>query len=165
LLGNSRHFRSRISIIRDKDVFDFYGNFTDGSNRALLVHTEVFKHYQNLAAIDNKSNFVVLKQKVISDFAGIFMEINNYMFDVLNDKVTQLVESGIIDKFLKTSNPPQDRNDPIVLSLEHLQTWFILWLGILLLAGFFFFAEVLFSKAQKYLKRNQVETLNIQFQT
>jgi hypothetical protein len=96
---------------------------------------------------------IVLKEKITSDYAIVTLNSRHFFADVLNDKIVQLQESGIMAKFIKIWKPRKSSNDsdPVQLSLDHLLVWFKLWLGFILIAACFFFAEVLVKKAQKIM--------------
>jgi hypothetical protein len=111
--------------------FEDYNNFhiylTDGSNLAMVMGTQELNHVQYLIT----AKFVVVKEKILSDLEGIFLQPKSFIFDSYHDKAVHLVASGIV-------------------SIDHLLIWFQLWAGLLLVAVLFFLAEVLSRKFQKF---------------
>jgi type III secretory pathway component EscU len=105
-----------------------------------------------------------MKEKVISDYVGLLLPLNHFMFDALNDKIIQLQESGIICRWTQfpylRANATEE--DPVPLTLGHLQIWFQLLVFLLLISIFFFFVEVLMSKMSRIKKRNAKETVKRQ---
>jgi hypothetical protein len=102
------------------------------------------------------SGFTTLNEKVISDYAGLMIPLNHFMFNVLNDKIMQLQESGIMQKLFKSIYPKYNTiTDPVPLSLDHLLIWFQLWAALILISISFFFGEILVNKMlQIRRKRN-----------
>jgi hypothetical protein len=103
------------------------------------------------ATYDGPSSFVPLKEKIISDYFVIMEQSRHFFLDVLNDKIVQLHESGIMGKLIEIPKPMENisNSDPVSLSLDHLLIWFQLWLILLLIAACFFFAEVLAGRCKK----------------
>jgi hypothetical protein len=68
--------------------------------------------------------------------------------NALNEKVVQLQESGIMRIFYNNEaiKAVKEESDPVPLSIDHLSIWFKLWMGLLMVAVFFFVAEVLRAK-------------------
>jgi hypothetical protein len=78
------------------------------------------------------SFFIPLKEKIISDYVVIWLQYRHFITDVLNDKIVQLHESGIMAKLMEIPKPKENisDSDPMPLSLDHLLIWFKLWLGL-----------------------------------
>jgi hypothetical protein len=100
------------------------------------------------------SSFIPLKEKIISDYGVIWLPIRHFITDVLNDKIVQLHESGIMGKLMEIPKPKENitDNDPAALSLDHLGIWFKLWLGLVLIAISFFLVEVFLGKVQQVVR-------------
>jgi hypothetical protein len=132
--------------------FEDYNNFhiylTDGSNLAMVMGTQELNHVQYLTT----AKFVVVKEKILSDLEGIFLQPKSFIFDSYHDKAVQLVESGIVEYNLAKSKSKKQvkSSGPVALSIDHLLIWFQLWAGLLLVAVLFFLAEVLSRKFQKF---------------
>jgi hypothetical protein len=96
-------------------------------------------------------SYEVLKERVAYDYYGLQLPVNHFIFDALNLKISQLVESGIMDKIAEKYKPevkPTDPSDPTVLTLDQLLIWFELWFLFLLIATVFFLLEFLLRKLQ-----------------
>jgi hypothetical protein len=108
------------------------------------------------APIHKSSTYTIMKEKVISDYDGLMLPLNHFMFEALNDKIIQLQESGIMQKLFETSyrNANATDDDPQPLSFTHLIIWFQLWCGLLLISILFFFLEVLMRKMSKVRNNN-----------
>jgi hypothetical protein len=102
-------------------------------------------------------NYVILKEKIASEYFGFGMAVNSFIFKAYGDKIAQLHESGIIEwifRKYKPKNPPIDDNR-VALSLDHLMIWFKLWIGLLLIVSVVFSVELLIGKFQKVLKKKR----------
>jgi hypothetical protein len=134
-----------------EDYEKFHLNFTDGSNQAIIALASIFR----LIGTFETSSCAILKEKIISDYSGFFLETNSFIFEAYNDNIGRLVESGIIQKLsqnLSQSKQPVE-NDPIPLSLDHLLIWFQLWGAFLLVAALFFLCEFLMARLKKFQVR------------
>jgi hypothetical protein len=77
----------------------------------------------------HSTTYVVLKEKILSDLVGFVMDTHSFMIEAYNDKIVQLIESGIIGFIWKRINRNYHRtddSDQTSLSLDHLLIWFIL---------------------------------------
>jgi hypothetical protein len=137
-------FRAKTTLLNDLEVWDFYTNLTDGSNRALYANTFGIKYF--------KPPYLVLKEKIISDYIGAVMPMNFFLFESYNEKIIQLTESGIIEKILRQKPEMQEESQPVVLSFDHLLIWFMLWAGFLGIASAVFVGEILVRKLPKVIK-------------
>jgi hypothetical protein len=83
--------------------------------------------------------------------------VNSFMFKAYNDKVVQLLESGIIEWFLRMFKPRKPIVDDyrVALSLDHLTIWFKLWIGLLLVATSVFLAELFIWKFKQVFKKKE----------
>jgi hypothetical protein len=127
-----------------------FRNLTDGSKLALFTQTHEMNYIFRLGL----QKFAILKEKIISDYHGIMMPMNTFIFKVLNEKVVQLVESGIMGKLLQNEKPKEQlENEKVPLSLEHLDVWFVIWAGLLTLALAVFIGEIVAKKIQNAVQR------------
>jgi hypothetical protein len=119
-----------------KNISDW--NLTDGSKSA------TFTDYYGVLEIRNeeKPTSVVLKEKISSDCIALRMPTNFYLFKAINEKITQMIESGIMEKILGK----ETEKSAVALSIDHLLIWFKLWGGFLLVASAAFVGEILTRK-------------------
>jgi hypothetical protein len=140
-------------------------SLTDGSKRAFLSIPEDVEDYKNssLSRGIHLPNFAVLKEKVISDYVGISFPTNHFMYDVYNEKIAQLVESGIVQNFLDSSKPkkPIENDKRVPLSVDHLLIWFQLWMGLLVASIVVFLLEASMWRIRKIVMEEAVKTLKI----
>jgi hypothetical protein len=144
-----RDMRTNLLLNRGRFVFlnesELYTTFkTNGHGSKIAMLQVVFEG----APIFKSSTYTIMKEKVISDYIGLMMPLNHFMFDVFNYKMIQLQESGIMQRLMKFSYPKANttEEDPVPLSIGHLLIWYQLWVALLLISTFFFFVEVLVSK-------------------
>jgi hypothetical protein len=134
------------------DYHQLYKNLTDGSNLAFLADLRFLN-----SLLATPPNFVVLKEKPVNEHVGLVMETNNILFEAYNDKIVQLVESGITDNIWKNLNKKTQKAEkrkpekPVALSLDHLQICFTVWGGLLLVAFVVFLAEDFIGRKKKKL--------------
>jgi hypothetical protein len=125
--------------------------FYYGSKFAMLIDT-----FEGVP-IKKSSHYTIMKEKIISDYVGLKVLQNHFMFDVLNDKIIQLRESGIMQKLVDFSYSKANttKEDPVPLSLNHLLIWFQFWAALLLISLFFFFFEFLVSKMSGICRKSK----------
>jgi hypothetical protein len=112
--------------------------------------------------------YSVLPERIRSYHRGFKMHPNHFMFEVLNRKMRQLVESGIAKVLLEKETfkkKPEEvgSKEPVPLNLEHLAVWFKILLVLLYIALFVFFLEFLVKKVVDLRKQqlNAVVELNV----
>jgi hypothetical protein len=107
------------------------------------------------------STYAVVKEKIISDFSGIFISTDSFLCEGFLDKIMQLVESGIIENIMSYFKPKEQAkdDDPVVLSIGHLLIWWQLWAGLLLVAFLFFLLEILMPRIAKVMMKKGTKTL------
>jgi hypothetical protein len=106
------------------------------------------------------STYAVVKERIFRDFTGLLIQKYSILRQSYMDKITYLVESGIIEKIKNSFNQrivPND-NEDVALSINHLLIWFQLWVGLLLIAVFIFSLEILMSKIAKVLMKKALKT-------
>jgi hypothetical protein len=109
------------------------------------------------------STYAVVKEKIMVEINGVKILASNFLLDAYTDKVMHLVESGIIENILsyfKPQKPPNNNDDHIALSMDHLMIWFQLWAALLMVAVLFFFCEILMTKLVKILIKKAIKALN-----
>jgi hypothetical protein len=122
----------------------------------MLFSTLTLDTYKNLS-----TQFIVLKEKVISDSYGLLFELNNYLYDAYNEVIVRLNESGITQYIVDSFKTKQKKanNDPVPLSIHHLLIWFEIWISVLLIAIVAFLFEVFMGKLSRMLVKRAVGML------
>jgi hypothetical protein len=133
--------------LADED-FDIRKNLTDGSKKATFVGFGGIEYMK-----EGNPTFVVLKDKIISDCMSFETTANFYLFNAFNEKITQMVESGIMEWVLRQKASKPEESEPVELSLDHLSIWFKLWAGFLLIASVAFVGEVLTQKILSFVRK------------
>jgi hypothetical protein len=118
---------------------------TDGAKQA-------FHYLRETESTYIPKNFVILKERITSDYFGFGTSVNSFIFKAYGDKLSQLVESGIIEWILRGLKLSITKDEPVALSLNHLIIWFKLWIGLLLVASVVLSAELWIRKFQEALK-------------
>lgn len=120
---------------------------TDGSNRGVLFDRFQFTLFKQI--VQANPPFSVLQEKVITDYYGIMIHTNSFMFAPTNKKVVQFVESGmaqfLVDKY-RYINKFTDDEGPQVLTLDHLDAGFYVWLVCVVFSIFAFIVEIIVHK-------------------
>lgn len=91
-----------------------------------------------------------LKEKIITDYIGFVLHKESFIFDQMNRKVVQFVESGLAQKFMenyKRARKNGEEGGPKVLTLEHLNAGFYIWLVCVCTAVVVFLIEHVFERA------------------
>lgn len=94
----------------------------------------------------------VMKERVDVEISGLIMPKNHKFYDLFNAKIQQLFEGGIISYFnevwTKCLDPKRYahfyNNEPQVLTMDHLEAGFVIWLVSLFGAVAVFLVEWLF---------------------
>lgn len=101
----------------------------DDSKRGVLTTNYVLRHIR--IQEDGNFKYSLLKEKVISDLDGFAIDRNSFMFEMINQKVVEFVESGATEKILskyKYEKVVKEEMGPKVLNLGHLSAGFNVWL-------------------------------------
>jgi hypothetical protein len=134
--------------LQNYSFWDFRKNLTDGTNSALIINSLANLFFKG----DDKEppTYVLLKEKIISDYVGILMTTNHFLFDAYNENIARMVESGIMEMKVGKERPQSsDEVDPTVLSFEHLLIWFEVWIAFLLITSAVFTIEFVRGRFQK----------------
>ena len=135
----------RIQIINSTTSKKIDKLLAEGSNSAFITST-IYEEILR-ALFPGKVSWAVLDEKIISDHIGLGMRGDNPLYEAINTKISQLVESGIASriieyerkqsliKILSQSSHKSESNDKVQLTLYHLGTWFYV---LLLFSAFSF---------------------------
>lgn len=97
--------------------------------------------------------FHILPESLITNSIVFYFHKNSFMFKSFSRKVTQLMENGLGQKYVKEIQDvrivPADESKPKVLTLVHLSIGFKAWLVFLLLSFLTFLIELIL-KAIKF---------------
>jgi hypothetical protein len=90
----------------------------------------------------------MISERLISDFYGFSFLKNHFVNEEFNRRTVQLFESGIIDGLLKyyislyhAVGWKAEDEGPQVLEYDHLESWFQLWFGCLIVSLLSFLCE------------------------
>ena len=97
---------------------------------------------------DQRLHFNVIDQKICSYSRAIsFDDKSFFLFSTLNRKISQLIEGGFFDHWLKhythhnSMVEEEIEKSKIVLTWGHVYVGFMLWLGLLMIAALAFILE------------------------
>lgn len=116
----------------------------------------------------------VLKERFCLDVSGIRFPMNHKLFEVFDTKIQQLLANGLVEHFVsesyealnpkyelylrhKTLNEPEN---PKVLTLEHLEAGFVIWLLSICFAVFAFAVEWIVRLSELFVWRRIFFELN-----
>lgn len=150
----SKFLRAQYATLYNSSVRDLQSMYkimtellTDGSNRGVLFDRFQFTLFKQI--VQANPPFSVLQEKVITDYYGIMIHTNSFMFAPTNKKVVQFVESGmaqfLVDKY-RYINKFTDDEGPQVLTLDHLDAGFYVWLVCVVFSIFAFIVEIIVHK-------------------
>jgi hypothetical protein len=136
-------------LLNEAEMEALYKTVSEGTKSAVHYIQETGSRYDG--------PYVILKEKIITNYYGFEMPVNSFMFKPYSDKVSQLKESGIIDWIHSKMRPkkPNIADNRVALSLDHLMVWFKLWFALLLVACVAFFAEIFVGKCKKVSKKSR----------
>lgn len=137
----------------------------------MVAHDEFFKNGVNHGAILNSEDvrhlsfgwdrwkisapYVQLKEKIISDYMGLALYKNSFMYELMNRKVVQFMESGLAQSLVNSYRyikKTADKNEPNVLTLQHLQAGFYVWLACIVVSLIVFMLEMCFSRLDNWMR-------------
>lgn len=119
---------------------------------------------ENIASLvrrnDLKANITwdILPEQVISFHYAFAFFSHHFLFPIFNEKIEQLINGGFIDFWMKHLTKTRwilekpDPPEPVVLTMNHLEIGFQIWL-ICLLASFVIFLGETSSRGFVYLKK------------
>jgi len=122
--------------------FGDYENFTLKKNEALMIENYFVPL---ILGRSNFTNYKMLDKTPISSHEGMVLVFGNPIDDAINEKITALLESGIMDYWIANStyiNADYLESGPQVLTLDHLFIGFAIWLIALAFAVVVFLIEV-----------------------
>lgn len=120
-----------------------YENLSDGSNRGMFFDSNGLR--QLLWNEQQDPPYAILKEKIISDYVGMALEKNSFLFELINRKVVQVVESGLAQRIMNNYRYIKKyTNDigPTVLTLDHLYAGFFAWFVCVIVAISVFTCEL-----------------------
>jgi hypothetical protein len=95
-----------------------------------------------------KFTYTLISQRLISDFYGFALPKDYFLNDEFNRRTVQLLESGIIkgifDKYYRMYGAKgwkAESEGPQVLTFDHLEFWFELWLVLIIVCSLSFVVE------------------------
>lgn len=153
----SCRIKERLSIVASlngmlkRDEF-----FKNGVNRATILNSEDVRLLS--FAFDRReisAPWVQLKEKIISDYMGLALYKNSFMYELINRKVVQFMESGLAQSLVDSYRyikKHADKIEPNVLTLEHLQAGFYVWLACIVVSLIAFIMEICFSRLDKWMR-------------
>lgn len=152
-------FHSRIHTIADNFDTSLGELLADGVKRAVITDSI---HITSLTkSRGGIFKYKIMREKIISDYLSLMMvDPNNTLRTAFDQKMQQLVEAGIASKIVNDAtklNLQIGAEGPEILTLNHLEVWFIIWLYGLLVAFLVFIAEFFFktkAKLRKFILRN-----------
>lgn len=85
--------------------------------------------------------------------------VNHRLYDVFNNKIMQLVQSGLMDSYIEDSSRsfgkfPSYDDGPQVLTMKHLEAGFVIWMYSTRVAVAGFFLEWLARLVEFYVFKN-----------
>lgn len=109
----------------------------------------------------------IMKERLFSDILGLMFDASSFFFEVFNKEINYFVETGIIDHLFY--RPYKDRTDikryehlqpsgAVVLTMEHLEAGFVIWLFCVIFAIGVFFLELTKRHIDKFLQRKTLST-------
>lgn len=145
---------SRINTAHDTYESSLDVLLADGVKKAVITDTN---HVSSLAKLSNGTfKYKIMKEKIISDHLSFIMvDPNNFLRKTFNHKMQQLVEAGIAKKIVNDATKTfklVGAEGPEILTLNHLEVWFIIWLYGLLVALLVFVVEFSFRNKEKFMK-------------
>lgn len=103
----------------------------------------------HVSQLRKRSNFTFkytqLKEQIISDHIGFYFPWNHFLHEAFDRKLGQMIESGITKKLVDEASfmrvQSTDDYEPLVLTMDHLDVVFQLWLAGLLTSTLEFLLE------------------------
>lgn len=136
------------------------------SKKAYIISAEMEKVYR--LNLSGNVPWNILEEKVITDYVGFKFGVDHFYFESFNQKVFQLIESGIanliVDEEYKNNLLKKMKTienfdiNKSKLTLQHLDTWFYALLILLSLATVVFFCELMVWKIQQRKNRSKPKT-------
>lgn len=125
--------------------------FAENSNKGVVIQNDQLRSVE-LYMNDEDPPFSILKEKIITDTNGFSQYRNSFMFEPINRKVVQFVESGLaqylVDRYRVKEKPVGD-SGPKVLTLEHLNAGYYIFLACISLAVFTLIVEKIVQSISK----------------
>lgn len=89
-------------------------------------------------------------------YIGMLFPPLHFLFKPFNDLILRIVQSGLIDHWLKGMTGPDRRTkikrEPVVLTWDHLYVGFYIYLGCLALSTAGFVAEILYFRLNFFIR-------------
>jgi hypothetical protein len=132
----------------------FTEHLTDGSKKGILTDT---KHLTMLIRLaKGKFKYKKLQERISLSHISFLFRKNHFLFDVFDKKLSQMIESGLAEKIVNEFESPfpplKEDSEPVVLSLHHLGTGFLICLLFLLASFVVFVLEVCFESTWKRIR-------------
>lgn len=146
--------------IRKDIATDLIKLLSVGSNRGFLDSEDQLEYiFENVL---EPLNFSILQEKVVPVFIGYLQLKDCFIFETLDRKVVQLVESGLaqvlVDKY-HVIKKPAGKIGPKVLTFDHLDAGFFVWLACVAVVILVFIVEVIIGKLLSFFIQRSLKRL------
>lgn len=111
------------------------------------------------------SSILLLKENIGTIYYGIIFKPFNPFFDMLNIKFSKLFEAGLIKHWFSVKHNPKgfdhklDNIGPEILTMDHLEIGFIVWLIPLAISIVVFAFEVVVNHMKSYRKKLNIKRM------
>lgn len=141
--------RARIPVYDDDDYLNAINKdiFNASSKIGIQINRDMVTN--NIKATKGKLTARILKDRLLLEICGMRFSRNHRLFAVFDRKFQQLFTAGIVEYHVGIDN--QLRNpkryshlypdEPQVLTLEHLEAGFVIWLAAVLFAAIVFLLQ------------------------
>jgi hypothetical protein len=130
-------------VTADDSNFESIANLLqDGTNRGFITDTDWLSVL--VKAAKGNVQFTKLNERIISNYWGLSFDSTSFIYKAFDRKICQLVESGIAEKIVSefvSYRSEEVVDEPVVLTLSHLEYWFFAWAALLALALVCFVVE------------------------
>jgi hypothetical protein len=136
---------------------------SDGSKNAFYTDTEHLTFVEK--SLNGSQKFKKLQKAIMSDHLGMRFRNNDFLYEAVNRIVTQLLESGITNWIVNKEASikyQEPRNDPVVITMDHLGIWFYLLAILLMFSLVALVFELAFSQVMKSLDVKAKKTKKVQ---
>ena len=109
--------------------------------------------------LEERLNFITINEKIFTHRFTLFLhEIDNYLAPTFKWKMLQLIEGGFFNHWISSSlnhrsvNEKEAPEEKIVLTMEHLNVGFTIWISLLMISSVALTAELVFKFTSNQLR-------------
>ena len=125
-----------------------------------MLHKDIsLALYNYRKPLKERLSFITINEKIFNHRLTLFLqETDNYLTPTFKWKMLQLIEGGFFNHWIgsflshRSVNEKEAKEEKIVLTMEHLNVGFTIWISLLMISSVALTAELVFKHTSNHLR-------------